>query len=55
MKNKIVQIIKYLIILKVGIFIGLNFFDNKDVNRDGRVSPQDYVEIKNYIMERDDK
>lgn len=51
MKNKILKIIKYLFILMIGIFIGLNIFDSKDANRDGRVNAQDYVIIKNYIME----
>ena len=55
MKNKILQIIKCLFILIIGISIGLNLFDNKDANRDGQVNAQDYVEIKNYIMERNDK
>lgn len=55
MKNKILQLIKYLFILIIGIFIGLNMFDNKDANRDGKVSASDYVIIKKYIMERDDK
>lgn len=51
MKNKILQLIKYLFILIIGIFIGLNIFDNKDVNHDRQVNAQDYVIIKKYIME----
>lgn len=55
MKNKILQIIKYLFILAIGIIIGLNIYDCKDVNRDGKVSASDYVIIKKYIMEGCDK
>lgn len=55
MKNKILQLIKCLFILIIGIFIGLNIFDNKDVNHDGKVSASDYVIIKKYIMEGCDK
>lgn len=55
MKNKILQLIKYLFIFIIGIFIGLNIFDNKDVNRDGKISPADYVQIRNYIMEGCDR
>ena len=28
--------------------------NNYDVNRDGKVNAQDYTEIKNYIMNRED-
>ena len=51
MKNKILQIIQYLFILMIGILIGLNIFDSRDANRDGKVNAQDYVIIKKYIME----
>lgn len=51
MKDKILQIIQYLFVLIIGMFIGLNIFDSKDANRDGKINAQDYVIIKNYIME----
>lgn len=37
----------------VGFFIGLFFFHQYDANRDGKVNAQDYVVIKNYIMEKE--
>lgn len=49
--------------LGIGLTIGISILmiygiqhmtqDPKDVNRDGKVNSQDYVIIKNYIMERD--
>jgi len=43
-------------ILLIALLITLicnDFKDNKyDVNNDGKVNAQDYVEIKNYIMEK---
>lgn len=53
MKNKILPIIKYLFILVIGIIIGLNIYDCKDANRDGIVNAQDYITIKNYIMNKE--
>lgn len=35
-----------------GVAVGINLFDKHDVNRDGKVTAQDYVEVKNYIMEQ---
>lgn len=55
MKNKVIKIIQYLICFVIGILIGLNIFDNKDVNHDGVVNAQDYTIIKKYIMDRSDK
>lgn len=41
--------------LVLGVLLGLYLIDNTtvryDVNRDGKVNAQDYVLIKNYIME----
>ena len=38
------------------MFYGIQtiIYDQKDVNRDGKVNSQDYVIIKNYIMERNE-
>ena len=55
----------YIIILGIAVtslfsilvFYGIQYiiYDRKDVNEDGEVNAQDYVEIKNYIMEDDVK
>lgn len=55
----------YLVILGIAVtslfsilvFYGIQYiiYDRKDVNQDGEVNAQDYVEIKNYIMEDDVK
>ena len=39
------------------VFYGIQYiiYDRRDVNEDGKVNAQDYVEIKNYIMEDDVK
>lgn len=47
-KNK--KYLIYTLILIIGIIIGLNLFNPCDVNRDGKVSPSDYVIVKDYIM-----
>lgn len=46
MKNKIINII--LLILEK-----LKLYNPYDVNRDGEVNAQDYVLIKNYIMNKE--
>ena len=48
--KKIKYIFEFILIFLLGFFIGLNFFSQYDSNRDGKVSPSDYVAIKNYIM-----
>lgn len=53
MKNKILKLLQYLIILCLGVLIGLNLYNPLDVNRDGIVNAQDYITIKNYIMNKE--
>lgn len=49
---EIIGAIAIFILVAIGSFcIGLTMFNRYDVNRDGKVTSQDYVAIKNYIME----
>lgn len=56
MKNKIIIVIGAILIclniLIIFILLNLNFEtnDKMDINNDGKVNAQDYVEIKNYII-----
>ena len=47
------KIIINVLIFVLGIIIGLNLYHQYDANRDGKITAQDYVVIKNYIMERE--
>lgn len=42
--------------ISILMFYGIQYiiYDSRDVNRDGEINAQDYVEIKNYIMEEDE-
>jgi hypothetical protein len=49
---EIIGAIAIFILVAIGSFcIGLTMFNRYDVNRDGKVTAQDYIAIKNYIME----
>lgn len=44
------------VLISLYSIINTFFFENEDVNKDGKVNAVDYVIIKNYIMkERNDK
>lgn len=47
------KIIISIITFLIGVFIGLNLYHQYDANRDRKINAQDYVLIKNYIMERE--
>lgn len=49
MKNKLMYFLVVCVFF-IGIYIGLNIYNQYDVNRDGKVNAQDYVIIKNYII-----
>ena len=49
MKNKLMYFLEECVFF-IGIYIGLNIYNQYDVNRDGKVNAQDYVIIKNYII-----
>ena len=48
------NILFFVIGILVGILVGLNIFNQYDVNHDGKVTATDYVLIRKYIMERGD-
>lgn len=53
MKNKIKYLILTIVFISIvflSLYIGLNFYNPYDANKDGKVSAVDYVLIKNYIM-----
>ena len=53
MKNKIKYLILTIVFISIvflSFYLGLNFYNPYDVNRDGKVSALDYALIKNYIM-----
>lgn len=52
-KNYITVLVVGLVMIIVSLLIKFNE-DRYDVNRDGIVNAQDYTEIKNYIMNRED-
>lgn len=52
MKDFIIKILAVICIYLCGYLFGLITFNRYDVNRDGKVTAQDYVAVKNYIMEQ---
>lgn len=52
-KDAIIVLICLIGMYLLGVFVGVTAFDKHDVNRDGKVTAQDYVLIKNYIMEEE--
>ena len=55
MKNKIIILFLLILVFFIGLIIGLNLYNQYDANRDGKVSASDYVVIKNYIMNKENK
>lgn len=47
----LITILIFLCGIAFGIFLSSISFEKYDVNQDGQVNSQDYVLIKNYIME----
>lgn len=50
-KDAVIDLLCLIGMFLAGVIAGITAYDRHDVNRDGKVSAQDYVEIKNYIME----
>lgn len=55
MESKIKEILLMVVLFLVGIFIGLHFYKNEDVNRDGKVDIKDLLIVQKYILEEGDK
>ena len=54
MKNKVfIFLLCALVLILLGLLIYTSSFIPEDVNRDGKVTAQDYVLVKKYIMEGD--
>ncbi len=54
MENKLIQIIKYLIFLLLGIFIGITISYKRipeDVDNNGKVNSKDLWLVKKYLVE----
>ena len=58
MKNKIKYLILTIVIILISIasfFIGLNFYNRYDVNRDGIVDIKDLLGVQKYIINQHEK
>lgn len=56
MKNKIKYIITLIVIMLISIisfYVGLNFYDRHDVNRDRQVDIKDMLTIQKYLIEKE--
>lgn len=50
MKDVIEFIIIYFIVFCIGVVCGLFYRNDKDVNNDGEVNSQDYIELRKEMM-----
>lgn len=50
---KTIELIIFIVaMMAVSFVFGLTMYSRYDVNRDGKVTSQDYIAVKNYIMEQ---
>lgn len=54
-ENKMIIILTLIIILESIFIFSITKYDKRDVNRDGRISTQDYSIIKSYLINRMEK
>lgn len=50
MKKKIGIFAIQIIIIAISFFIGLNFYEKEDANRDGEVDIKDLIRVQKYIL-----
>lgn len=51
-ENKMIIILTLIIILESIFIFNITKYDKRDVNRDGRISTQDYSIIKSYLINK---
>lgn len=53
MKKIIIVVLTIIVIIQTIVIINLTKYDNKDVNRDGKVSSKDFAIIKSYLLNKE--